>query len=85
VHPEDPPGFADVVGDVVCLVEDVTVVLADGTGVVVFAVFTGVVTGFEAESQTIAPLTHFVPDDTAPILTNAELTQTDQLFPSAEH
>jgi hypothetical protein len=37
------------------------------------------------ERQTMAPLTHFVPGDTAPRLTYAELTQTDQVVPSDEH
>jgi hypothetical protein len=36
-------------------------------------------------AQIIAPLTHFVPEDTLPSATNALFTQTDQLFPSEEH
>lgn len=51
-------------------------------GVVAGVVVPGVVF---TERQTIAPLTHFVPGDTAPRFTYAELTQTDQLCPSDEH
>jgi hypothetical protein len=40
---------------------------------------------FELPAQTMAPLMHLVPEETAPILMKAPLTQTDQLRLSDEH
>jgi len=71
LQPVDDPAVEEL--EVVCVVALVLVVTAV------------VVPELELLIQTIAPLIHFVPDDTSPILTNALLTQTDQLKPSEEH
>ena len=87
IDPEEHPEDGEEV-DIVDVVLDVLVFLAllVAVGVVVDTVVPGVL--FDCEfptAQTIAPFTHFVPDETAPILINAPLTQTDQLRLSDEH
>lgn len=81
MHPDDEPEPPEL--DVVVVVLGVPLVLppVGPAGVVVVV---GVV-GFELEAHMMAPLTHFVPDDTAPILTKLPSTQTDQPSPSDEH
>jgi len=81
ISPElHPPDTAEVVGDVAAA----WAVLLVFWPVPLLVVWT-VVAGLELLEHTMAPFRHFVPDETAPMLTYKPLTQTDQLSPSEGH
>ena len=92
VHPLEPefpefPELLDVVaaGELGVVTFGVVAGVVDVVGVVGSGDVGVVVAGSKFAAQTMAPLTRLVAEETAPMLTYTELTQTDQLRPSGEH